>query len=253
VSNAGIDFTGRAVLVTGAAGGIGGAVARLLAELGADLVLTDLAGPGLAAAAERLPGPGRHLCVPCDLADPLAIQALVDGAVSALGRVDALVHAGAVLKRQPLESVTPEDFDLQAHVNMAAPLFLGRAVARVMRGQGGGRMVFFSSQGAFTGGYAGSAIYAMTKAGVVSLVKSLTREYARDGITVNAVAPGAVDTPMLRDGVDEDVLERFRGMIPLGRFATTDEVARATVFLISEWASYVAGHTLDVNGGQLMR
>ena len=253
MASPGIDFYGRAVLVTGAAGGIGSAVAQLLSELGANLVLTDLAGPGLSAVAQQLPGPGSHVAIPCDLADPGSIQTLVDGAESTLGRIDALVHAGAVMKRQPLDDVTLGDFDLMAHVNMAGPLFLGRAVARVMRRQGGGRMVFFSSQGAFTGGYAGSAVYAMTKAGVVALVKSLTREYAVDGIAVNAVSPGAVDTPMLREGVAEDVLDRFRGMIPLGRFATTEEVARATVFLISDWASYVAGHTLDVNGGQLMR
>jgi NAD(P)-dependent dehydrogenase (short-subunit alcohol dehydrogenase family) len=85
------------------------------------------------------------------------------------------------------------------------------------------------------------------------MVKSLAREFAPAGITVNAIAPGAADTPMLRDGVAPDALERFRAMIPMGRFGTPDEIARACVFLCSDWASYVTGHTLDVNGGQLMR
>jgi NAD(P)-dependent dehydrogenase (short-subunit alcohol dehydrogenase family) len=248
-----INFTGRAVLVTGAAGGVGAAVACQLAALGADLALTDLPGPGLEATRSSLDGRGRSIIIPCDLSDPAAIENMVGAMRSGLGRIDALIHAGAVIRRQSLDEVTPADIDLLTRVNMAAPLILARNVARVMRSHGGGRMVFFSSQGAFTGGYAGSAVYAMTKAGVVALVKSLTREYSRDNITVNAVAPGAVDTPMLRDGVPGDVLDRFRDMIPLRRFATPEEVATATVFLASDWARYITGHTLDVNGGQLMR
>lgn len=248
-----IDFTGRVVLVTGAAGGIGAAVCRQLAMLGADLVLTDISGSGLESARSRLDGRGQYIIFKCDLSDPAGIEHMVEAIRSDLGRIDALIHAGAVIRRQPLDEVTPSDIDLLTRVNMAAPLILARNVARVMRTHGGGRMVFFSSQGAFTGGYADSAVYAMTKAGVVALVKSLTREYSRDNITVNAVAPGGVDTPMLREGVSGDVLDRFRDMIPLGRFATPEEVATATVFLVSDWASYITGHTLDVNGGQFMR
>jgi NAD(P)-dependent dehydrogenase (short-subunit alcohol dehydrogenase family) len=248
-----LDFSGRAVVVTGAAGGIGGAVARLLAELGADLVLTDLDQAVVEQVAAGLAGKGRRVALASDLGDPASVMRVVEAAASAFGRIDALVNAGAAIRRQKLDEVTPADFDFLAHVNMAGPLFLGRATADVMRRHGGGRMVFFSSQGAFTGGYGGSTVYAMTKSGVLALVKSLSREYAADGITVNAIAPGGVETPMLRDGVSGEVLDKFRGLIPLGRFATPDEVARPTVFLISDWASYITGHTLDVNGGQLMR
>jgi NAD(P)-dependent dehydrogenase (short-subunit alcohol dehydrogenase family) len=247
----GLGLNGRTAFVTGAAGGIGRAVVAELAARGCAVALADVDLAGVHSVAAGLPG--RLLPLHCDLAVPDSIAGALTAAEAALGPPTILVNAGAVLKRQALADITEADVAHMTAVNMTGALFLARAAAGAMKRAGGGRMVFFSSQGAFTGGYVGSTAYAMTKAGVVSMVKSLAREFAPDGITVNAIAPGGIDTRMLREGADPAALECFRAMIPMGRYGTPEEVARACVFLCSDWASYVTGHTLDVNGGQLMR
>jgi NAD(P)-dependent dehydrogenase (short-subunit alcohol dehydrogenase family) len=158
-----------------------------------------------------------------------------------------------VIRRQPIDEITEADWAVQEEVNLRATLFLNRAAAQIMREQGeGGRIVNFASQGWWTGGFGGSVVYAATKGGVVSMTRGLARTYGPDGILVNCVSPGAVDTPMLREGMTDDALERFRAQIPLGRFAAPDELAGAVVFLASDHASYITGATLNVSGGQLM-
>jgi NAD(P)-dependent dehydrogenase (short-subunit alcohol dehydrogenase family) len=200
-----------------------------------------------------LEGPGRHSAVAADIADLSGHDALVSRAQAAAGSLDVLAHVAAVIRRSDLEEVTEEDWELQEAVNLRATFFLNRAVARVMRAQGrGGRIVNFASQGWWTGGFGGSVVYAATKGGVVSMTRGLARTYGPDGIRVNCVAPGAVDTPMLRDGMSEEALESFRAQIPLGRFAAPEELAGAVVFLASDHASYITGATLNVSGGQLM-
>lgn len=245
-----LGLEGRAVLITGAAGGIGCATARSFAALGARVMLADLDAEALAAVAADT-GAAGHLAF--DLADPTACEGAVAQAAGRLGGLDALVHAGAMMRRQPLATVAPADLDRQVTVNMTGSFFLARAAAEAMRPQGRGRIVLFSSQGAHTGGYAGSAVYAMTKAAVLALTRSLAREYGPHGITVNAIAPGLVETPMLRDGVDPATLDRLTGMVPLGRVGTPEEIANCCLFLASDWSSYLTGQTLDANGGQLMR
>jgi NAD(P)-dependent dehydrogenase (short-subunit alcohol dehydrogenase family) len=244
---------GRGVLVTGAAGAIGGAVARAFAGAGAHVVAVDLAAAPLDALVSALDGPGRHTALAADLADLDALGDVVERARSAAGGLDVLAHVAAVIRRRALDAVTEEDWTLQEAVNLRATFFLCRAVARVMRAQGrGGRIVTFASQGWWTGGFGDSVAYAATKGGVVSMSRGLARTYGPDGILVNCVAPGAVDTPMLRDDMSDAALERFREQIPLGRFAAPEEVAGAVVFLASAHASYITGATLNVSGGQLM-
>lgn len=246
-----LGLSGRTALVTGAAGGIGRAVAARFAKAGVRVALADVDVAGAREAAAAI-GPDA-LALDLDLADEGSCADCVARAVAAFGRLDVLVNAGAAILRRNLDAVVPQDFERLAMVNMAGPLFIARAAARAMRENRFGRIVLFSSQGAHTGGYVGSTVYAMSKAGVLALTKSLAREFARDGITVNAVAPGLVDTPMIRDGVSEEALARFMEMIPMGRVARPEEIADCCLFLASDWSSYVTGHTLDVNGGQLMR
>jgi len=249
-----LGLAGRRILVTGAAGGIGQAVAARFVSAGASVCLSDVDQARLSAVAAELSREGRQpLALTADLSDPEACERLVTDAAQKLGGLDVLINAGAIILRQPLDAVTPADFRKLVDINMAAPFFLARAASVLMRRQGFGRIVLFSSQGAHTGGYVGSTVYAMTKAGVIALVKSLARELAPDGITVNAVAPGLVETPMIRNDVLPEALDAFVRMIPTGRIASPEEMANCCLFLASDWASYVTGLTLDANGGQLMR
>lgn len=249
----GAGLEGRGVLVTGAAGGIGRAVARAFAQAGANVVAVDLDGAAVEEVAAGLGGAGRHAALATDVAQLAGHDALVARAREAAGPLYVLAHVAAVIRRSELEDVTEEDWALQEAVNLRATFFLNRAVARAMREQGGGgRIVNFASQGWWTGGFGGSVAYAATKGGVVSMTRGLARTFGPDGILVNCVSPGAVDTPMLRDGMTDAALESFRAQIPLGRFAAPEEVAGAVVFLASDHASYITGATLNVSGGQLM-
>lgn len=241
----------KAVIVTGAASGIGRAVAERFSVMGSRVAIADIDEAGLAETAAAI---GRNaLLLPSDLGSEPSCEAAVEKTVQAFGRVDVLVNAGAIILRRPLDAVTADDLERIQRVNMAGAFFIARAAANAMRRSGFGRIILFSSQGAHTGGYVGSTVYAMSKAAVISLTKSLAREFAPCGVTVNAIAPGLVDTPMIRNDVSETVLARFVDMIPMGRVAQPVELANCCLFLASDWASYITGHTLDVNGGQLMR
>lgn len=240
----------RAVLVTGAAGGIGREVVRAFAAVGARVAAVDLDRDAAAATLDGLDG---HAAFGADLRRLDQHAPLVEEVTRALGPLRALAHVAAVIVRSDLDAVTEAQWDLQQEVNLRATFFLNRVVANVFRAQGGGgRIVNFTSQGWWTGGFGGSVAYAATKGGVVSMSRGLARTYGPDGITVNCVSPGAVDTPMLRDGMTAEALEAFREQIPLGRFAAPAELAGAVVFLASDHASYISGATLNVSGGQLM-
>lgn len=250
----GAGLEGRGVLVTGAAGGIGREVAAAFAAAAANVVAVDVEAGSLDALVAGLAGTGRHTAIAADLSDLSGLDALVGRARDAAGSLDVLAHVAAViLRRDDVDAVSEADWTLQEAVNLRAGFFLNRAAARAMREQGrGGRIVNFASQGWMTGGFGGSVVYAATKGGVVSMSRGLARTYGPDGILINCVSPGAVDTPMLRDGMTDEALERFREQIPLGRFAAPHELAGAVVFLASAHASYITGAVLNVSGGQLM-
>ena len=172
----------------------------------------------------------------------------------AFGRFDVLAHLAAVLRRRDtIDDVTEEDWDVQLDVNLKATFFLNRAAARAFREQGrGGRIINFTSQGWWTGGFGGSVVYAASKGGIVSMSRGLARTLAPDGITVNTVSPGAADTTMMREGSSDEELARFVAMVPLGRMARPSELAGIVLFLASDQASYITGATVNVSGGQLM-
>jgi 3-oxoacyl-[acyl-carrier protein] reductase len=247
------SLEGRVAVITGAAGAIGAAVARRYAAAGARIALVDVDAGGGERVCRELGGDTEHAFFECDLADLQACESVVRAVCEWAGCIDILVNAAAYLQRRPLADIDVEYWDRTVAINMAAPFFLARACAEHMSRRQWGRIILFSSQGAFTGGFNGSAVYAMSKAGVIALVKSLAREYAQHGITVNSIAPGGVDTPMLHSGMSAENVRAFVEKIPLGRLASPAEIAGACEFLISEDASYITGTTLDVNGGQLMR
>jgi NAD(P)-dependent dehydrogenase (short-subunit alcohol dehydrogenase family) len=169
-----------------------------------------------------------------------------------MGGLDIVIHAGARLDRSPLDEVSLQSLQAMTSVNMWGSFFIARAAAQYMAQSAGGSIVLFSSQGAYTGGYASSTVYSMTKAAVSALVKSLAREYADRNVRVNGVAPGAIDTPMMQRGLQPDAIARFVEMIPMKRMGSPEEVALCCAFLVSAASQYVTGQMLHVNGGQLM-
>jgi NAD(P)-dependent dehydrogenase (short-subunit alcohol dehydrogenase family) len=244
----------KGCFVTGAAGGIGREIAIQLAQAGARVAVVDLDQSACEAVVAAMDDPSRHLAVGADLRDLASHDALLGRARDAFGRLDVLVCAAAVLRRRnTIDEITEEDWDAQFDINLKAVFFLNRAAARIFREAGrGGRIVNFSSQGWWSGGFGGSVVYSASKGGIVSMTRGLARTLAPDGITVNHVAPGAADTAMMRSGMTDEGLAKFVEMIPMGRMAEPGEVASTVVFLASDLAGYVTGATMNVSGGQLM-
>lgn len=248
----GEGLDGRVVLVTGAAGGIGGAVARALAASGARVWASDRPGSALADLVDELPGEG-HRAVELDLADAASIAPAIESLVADAGGLWGLVHAAAFLRREPLAEVTPESWDAQHDVNLRGTFFLVRAVGDALTAAGaGGRIVTFSSIAWQTGPILGSDAYVASKAGVVALTRGFARSLGPAGITVNCIAPGQIDTIMQRADNTDSTMTATAAACPLGRMGTPEEVAAVAVFLVSDHGSFVSGATLNVSGGLLM-
>jgi 3-oxoacyl-[acyl-carrier protein] reductase len=244
---AGFGLAGKVAIVTGAASGIGRATATLLATHGVHVTAVDIDGARLSA----LQG-----CVAevADLSDPAQCERVVAAVLARNDRLDILVNAAAILRRVPIPEVDPELWDEVMDANLLSQFALCRAAVRPMRRQRSGRIVNISSTAAFNGGANASSVYAISKGGVLALTKSLARQLAADGVVVNAVCPGGIDTPMGRFGFTEESWNaHFQANALLRRAGQPEEVAGAILFLVSDWASYVTGHTLDVEGGLMLR
>jgi NAD(P)-dependent dehydrogenase (short-subunit alcohol dehydrogenase family) len=244
---------GKHVLLTGASGGIGREVALAFGAAGARVAAVDLAEDKVNAVVAEMEG-GPHLAVGRDLRPVGTHAALVEKVVAGLGGIDVLVCTAAVLvRRHTVDDVTEADWDFQHDVNLKSTFFLNQAVARVLTRQGtGGRIINFTSQGWWSGGFGGSVAYAATKGGIVSMTRGLARSFAKDRITVNAVSPGAADTAMMRSGMTDAQLQGTISAIPLGRMAEPAELAGTVLFLASDHAGYITGATINVSGGWLM-
>lgn len=227
---------GRTALVTGAGGAIGSAVARQLGDLGARVVAADLTAPA---------GVG-HLSVAMDVSSEASVVAAFEQAESDVGPVDVLVNAAGVFRIESLETMSRESWDLVVDVNLTGFFLTARQVLPGMAARGFGRVVEIGSSAGKTGGALNVGAYAAAKAGAMALTKSLAKEYARHGVTVNALAPAMIDTPMIDDM--RDLADR----IPVGRLGTVDDVAAVVSFLASDHASFITGEIVDVNGGFLI-
>jgi len=243
----------KRVLLTGGAGGIGREVALAFDGVGARVAVVDVSQEAVDAVLGEM-GKGRHIGIAHDLRPIAGHAGLIAKVTDAFGGIDVLVQTAAVLRRRAsVFDVSEEDWDIQHDVNLKASFFLAQAAARAMRDQGtGGRIINFTSQGFWSGGFGGSVAYAATKGGIVSMTRGLARTLAKDKITVNAVSPGAADTAMMRSGLDEAGLQAMVSQIPIGYMAAPSELAGSVLFLASDHAGYITGATLNVSGGWLM-
>lgn len=244
---AGFGLQGKVAIVTGAASGIGRATADALAAHGVRVTAVDID-------ATRLGTLASCATAVADLSDPMQCERVVDAVLAREGRLDILVNAAAILRRVPIAAVDPDLWDEVMDANLLSQFALCRAAVRPMRRQKSGRIVNISSTAAFNGGANASSVYAISKGGVLALTKSLARQLAADGVMVNAVCPGGIDTPMGRYGFTEDSwAAHFQANVPLRRAGRPEEIAGAILFLAGDWASYLTGHTLDVEGGLMLR
>ena len=245
---------GKSLIVTGAAGGIGAAVLEAAASSGMRVMGTDIENTRLNVVVKSASAFGEVRGIPLDISDLGHQRDLLVEAKRLYGGVDCLVHTAAVLKRQyELSDVSESDWDLQVDANQKATFFLNRSAADLMKEQGRpGAIVDYSSVDAFTGGLGGSIAYSATKGAVLTMVRGLARLYGPFGIRINAIVPGAVDTPMFRSGLHETV-EDYLKLILLGRVAHPKELASVSLFLLSEHASYITGTSVVVDGGWLRR
>ena len=242
------DLTGKCALVTGASGGIGGAIAKALHGAGATVGLSGTRVEPLEALAKELGG--RAHVLPCNLSDPEAVDALPKQAIEAMGALDILVNNAGITRDQIFMRMSDEDWQSVLDVNLTSTMRLCRGAIRGMMKARWGRIVNISSIVGATGN-PGQANYAASKAGMVGMTKSIAYEVASRGITANAVAPGFIATAMT-EKLNDDQKAKINAQIPAARMGTPEEIAAAVLYLASEEAGYVTGATLHVNGGMAM-
>jgi 3-oxoacyl-[acyl-carrier protein] reductase len=242
------DLTGMTALVTGATGGLGGAIARALHAQGAVVALSGTRATALETLAGEL-GDRTHV-LPCDLSDKAAVEALVPAAEAAMGKLDILVNNAGVTRDGLFMRMKDDDWDQVIAINLTSAFRLSRAALRGMMKRRHGRIVSITSVVGVTGN-AGQGNYAASKAGMIGMTKSLAAEVASRNITVNCVAPGFIASPMT-DALNDKQKEAIVATIPSGRLGAGVDVAAAVVYLASAEAAYVTGQTLHVNGGMAM-
>ena len=242
------DLQGKTALVTGASGGIGGAIARALHGAGATVTLSGTRRDALDAFASEL-GERVHV-TPCDLSDKSAVEALVPAAEKAMGSLDILVNNAGLTRDGLFLRMKDDDWDQVIAVNLTATFRLSRAAVKGMMRRRTGRIVSITSIVGVTGN-PGQGNYAASKAGMIGMTKSLAAEVASRGITVNCVAPGFIASPMT-EALNEKQREGILAQVPAGRLGSGGDVAAAVLYLSSDAAGYVTGQTLHVNGGMAM-
>jgi 3-oxoacyl-[acyl-carrier protein] reductase len=246
-----MSLEGRVAIVTGAAQGIGRAIAETLAHAGADIVVVDLDPARSADTVAAVEKAGRKaLNIKANVADANDTKAMADQVSKAWGKIDILVNNAGITRDGLLLRMKEEDWNLVLQVNLNGTFHCTKAVLQPMTKQRYGRIVNIASI-VGTMGNIGQANYAASKAAVIGFTKTVAREYASRNVTVNAVAPGFIDTAMTQ-GLSPEVKETLQKQIPLARLGTAADIANAVRFLVSDDAAYITGHVLHVNGGMLM-
>jgi 3-oxoacyl-[acyl-carrier protein] reductase len=249
-----MQLEGKVAIVTGGAGGIGEATIRLLSQEGAHVVISDIREDAAKRVEEDLKREGRKaISVKTDIADYMQVKTLVDKTLSLFGRVDILVNNAAISpkhqgKKHTLWEMSIEEWRHVIDVDLNGYFLCSHEIIPHMISQRWGRVVNISSLAARVGGIVAGSHYTAAKAGILGLTKSLAAEVAEYGITVNAITPGRVQTPITA-GVSSEVNAEILKRIPLGRFGTPGDIAGTILFLVSQAANYITGATIDVNGG----
>jgi 3-oxoacyl-[acyl-carrier protein] reductase len=246
-----LDFTGKVVLVTGSSRGIGAEIIHAFGQRGAKCVVNyvdDPQGQNKADAADVARTLADPLVIQCDVTKPEQVESMMMEIGDKRDGLDILINNSGIIRDRTIKKLTLEEFESVVRVNLSGTFLVLQKAAAVLRN--GGRIINLSSVSGQMGLF-GQANYSSSKAGIIALTKVAAREFARNQITVNAIAPGFIDVGMSK-GMPEEVTENFKKQIPLGRLGDVSEIVNAALFLASPMASYVTGHVLNVNGGYYM-
>lgn len=246
------NLTEKVAVVTGSSRGIGKAIALELAQRGAKVVVNYNSSQEAAQAVvdEISSTGGESVAIKADVSNEDDVDALVKASIEAFGKIDIFVNNAGTTRDNVIMRMKPEDFDVVVNTNLRSTWLCSKAVTRPMMRQRSGRIINITSVSGIMG-QSGQTNYSASKAGIIGLTKSLAREIASRGITVNAVAPGFVLTDMTKD-LPEELTEQLKSFIPLGRWGNVEDVAKAVAFLASDDAAYITGHVLTVDGGMSM-
>ena len=246
-----LDFTGKIVLVTGSSRGIGAEMIMAFGQRGAQCVVNYVADPqgqNKADAMNVATELGEPLVIECDVTQPQQVEAMMQQIHQQRGGLDVLVNNSGIINDRTIKKLSLDDFESVIRVNLIGTFVVTQKAAAILRT--GGRIINLSSVSGQMGLF-GQANYSSSKAGIIALTKVSAREFARQNITVNAIAPGFIDVGMSK-GMPEEVAQNFIKQIPLGRLGDVSEIVNAALFLASPMANYITGHVLNVNGGMLM-
>ena len=253
MADAAEEFSGKIAIVTGAARGMGYAVAKRLAAGGASVVINDINAEAAARAASDLHALGHAaLAVAGDVTSGQDVGRVVARAVEHYGEVHILINNAGILRPTPVIDIQEDEWDLVVNVNLKGTYLCSRAVLPSMQKTGWGRIVNFSSTAGKNISTVGGAHYTAAKAGILGFTRHLAKEVAGYGITVNAVCPGLIDTEMVRSTISAERAQAYADSFPIKRLGEPFEVAELVAFLASDRAAYITGASLDINGGDLM-
>lgn len=246
-----MKLAGKVALVTGAAQGIGKAIALLLAQNGADVAVSDINLEKANDTAKEVQALGRKsLALKVDVAKLDDVEKMVEAVLAQFGQIDILVNNAGIARDKLILRMTEEDWDAVLNINLKGTFNCTKAVVRHMSKQRSGKIVNIASVVGEMGN-PGQGNYAASKAGVIGFTKTIAREFAQRGINVNAIAPGYIETPMT-DALPDKVKDELKRLIPMDRLGRPEDVAEAVLFLVSESANYITGQVLNVNGGIYM-
>jgi 3-oxoacyl-[acyl-carrier protein] reductase len=251
ITEEGLKLIGKVALVTGAAQGIGKAVALLLARHGADIVVSDINLEKAEETAKEIESIGpKAMAIKVNVASLNDVERMVEAVLKKFGKIDILINNAGITRDKLILRMTEEDWDIVLNVNLKGTFNCTKAVVRHMAKQRSGKIVSIASVVGEMGN-AGQVNYAASKAGVIGLTKTIAREFAQRGINVNAIAPGYIETPMT-EVLSDKVKEELKRLIPMERLGKPEDVAETVLFLVSEESNYITGQVLNVNGGIYM-